>query len=210
MSLAALDGLRDTIDDNTHMTVAAAEAEAGEQERVQEAGATSDDDGADDDERQVDSNFIDNIIAELNGTTTHRVDDYEEEDAGKKGGGGGNAHVHDPPAPPSSPASADPLASTGSALAGDENNSADALSQHDHHRPLPNFSDGAFWGFVLRGLQDPLLVGLIVALISSPRIQRRITAFVPVFIGDSVQSTLIRVFVAIVAYIVLRRLLHVF
>ena len=209
MSLAALDGLRDTIDDNTHMTVAAAEAEAGEQERVQEAGATSDDDGADDDERQVDSNFIDNIIAELNGTTTHRVDDYEEEDAGKKGGGG-NAHVHDPPAPPSSPASADPLASTGSALAGDENNSADALSQHDHHRPLPNFSDGAFWGFVLRGLQDPLLVGLIVALISSPRIQRRITAFVPVFIGDSVQSTLIRVFVAIVAYIVLRRLLHVF
>ena len=71
----------------------------------------------------------------------------------------------------------------------------------------PSFSDGAFWSFVLRGLRDPLVVGVVVMLVSSPRIQRRVAAYIPIFGGDGVQSALLRLLVGCVIYIVLRNIL---
>ena len=72
----------------------------------------------------------------------------------------------------------------------------------------PHFSDPQFWVMMLRGLRDPLIVGMVVALVASPRIQRRLGEFIP-FAGETVQSHLLRVGAAVVLYIAISRLIAV-
>lgn len=67
--------------------------------------------------------------------------------------------------------------------------------------------DGEFWQILARGLRDPLVVGVVVAFVSSPRIQRRIGEFAPLFVGDSVQATLLRAFAAMVVYVIVCRII---
>ena len=66
--------------------------------------------------------------------------------------------------------------------------------------------DQEFWRIVARGLRDPLVVGIVVALLSSPRLQRRLSEYCPLLIGDSVQSTIVRMSIGVVIYIVVRKL----
>ena len=73
---------------------------------------------------------------------------------------------------------------------------------------LGNCYESRFWLSILKALRDPIVVGLVVALVSSPRVQRRIADILPVIIGgDTVYSTLARVMVGIVTFILVRRLM---
>ena len=67
--------------------------------------------------------------------------------------------------------------------------------------------DAEFWGIVARGLRDPLIVAVVVAVISSPQIQRRLGEFTPLLIGDGIQATLVRAVLAMLLYMGISRLL---
>ena len=66
----------------------------------------------------------------------------------------------------------------------------------------------SFWIAVLKALRDPIVVGIVVALISSPRIQRRISALIPIVVsGDDIYSTCLRALAGITIFILIRRLI---
>ena len=95
------------------------------------------------------------------------------------------------------------------AVGGGSNGRRECIDEEDEGATLVgNCYESRFWVSILKALRDPIVVGLVVALVSSPRVQRRAADVMPLIIGgDTVYSTLSRVFVGIVTFILIRRLM---
>lgn len=169
----------------------------------------------------VDNRFIEDIIAELNAAPTSSALVATGDPEYSNNPPVGSQVIIAERGAPSVPAASDPVALVPEGpdeqdeptMGGkDLTTPRDAVVVPTHAalKSPPSCSDAAFWGYVFRGLQDPLVVGMVVVLLSSPTIQRRITAFVPLFMGDSVQGTLLRLLAGCLLYIAFRRIVLIF
>lgn len=88
----------------------------------------------------------------------------------------------------------------------EEDEPLDANPATDATQDDGNCYTAIFWIRILKALRDPIVVGLVVALVSSPRVQRRVADVIPVILGgDTIYSTLARSVVGIVTFILIRR-----
>lgn len=164
-----------------------------------------------------DDSFIDDIIAELNGTAPAAAPAAAppKDDSTTIAG---IAAATAPAAPPP-PSHADGAGATAAEAASHPDYADDAAhpfeaepdeeGDADAGAPAAELSlyDGEFWSIVARGLRDPIAVAIVVAIVSSPQIQRRLGEFMPRLLGDSIQATLLRAAVAMVLYMGVSRIL---
>ncbi len=93
--------------------------------------------------------------------------------------------------------------------------SNDDIDKKDMQTSSPSSSQGNrstspksdFWVTAFQLMRDPLVVGVVVALLSSKRIQQRLLEFVPMVMSDNMQGTFVRFMVGIAMYMLIKRLL---
>ena len=84
----------------------------------------------------------------------------------------------------------------------EEDNKSDKEENNDY-----DFCDSKFWYLLVKGLKDPFVVGIIVAILSSSRIQMRVAEVLPIFSGDNIQSLIIRIIIAMGLFILIKKLI---
>ena len=75
------------------------------------------------------------------------------------------------------------------------------------HQAKEELCSDEFWMTVLRMAREPIIVGVVVCLLSSKRIQQRLLEFVPMVMSDNIQGTLSRLILGMVLYMLIKRLL---
>lgn len=72
--------------------------------------------------------------------------------------------------------------------------------------PLCSSSDD-IWSVIMSILKEPFIVGIVVVLLSSKRIQVRLMEFIPAIVSDNFQGAIVRLVAGMAMYLLIQRLL---